>query len=82
MLGSINQIYTVICLPTNFQGGLVKSTVNGQSDSSDDILAERIQVSYRLNELVIEMGFSLCRFEYVSINTSVSRAVLSLYQSL
>ena len=81
MLGSINQIYTVICLPTNFQG-LVKSTVNGQSDSSDDILAERIQVAYRLNELVIEMGFSLCRFEYVSINTSVSRAVLSLYQSL
>lgn len=56
MLGSINQIYIVICLPTNFQGGLVKSTVNGQSDSSDDILAERIQVAYRLNELFIEMG--------------------------
>ena len=41
-----------------------------------------MQVAYRLNKLVTEMGFGFCRFEYVLINTSVSRAVLSLYQSI
>ena len=32
MLGSINQIYAVICLLTNFQGALINSAANDQSD--------------------------------------------------
>lgn len=36
MMGSINQIYTVICLLTNFQGALIKKSINNHCELSDD----------------------------------------------
>lgn len=36
MMGSINQIYTVVCLLTNFQGALIKKSINNHCELSDD----------------------------------------------
>ena len=44
MMGSINQIYTVICLLTNFQGALIKKNINNHSELSDDLLVQSIKV--------------------------------------
>lgn len=40
MMGTIPQIYTVICLLTNFQGPLIKKSLNTSFDLVNDVVDE------------------------------------------